>query len=89
MGIVHFLAMLRIERLDHFVDHFIRGKNPMVARYLAQRHIDGRGGIGGVNHLMDVLWEGKEWDHAGEVGLATICSCSDRAHPISRQTVPN
>jgi hypothetical protein len=76
-------------QVDHFVDRLIGGKNAMIARHLAQHYIDGFNGIGGVNHLTDVLRKGKERDDAREVGPATICSCWDRAHPPSRQTVPN
>jgi hypothetical protein len=65
--------MLRIERRDHLVDRLIGGKNAMIARHLAQHHIDGFNGIGGVNHLTDVLRKGKERDDAREVGPATIC----------------
>ncbi len=39
----------------------------MIARDLAQGHIDRPGGIGGVDHLANVLWEGKERDHANLV----------------------
>lgn len=35
----------------------------MITGDLAQRHIDRLNGIGGVDHLANVLWEGKEWDH--------------------------
>jgi hypothetical protein len=40
----------------------------MIARHLAQRHIDRLNGIGRVHHLTDVLWEGKERDDACPVG---------------------
>jgi hypothetical protein len=45
----------------------------MSAHHLAQRHIDGLNGIGGVDHLTNVLRKGKERDDAWEVGRATIC----------------
>ena len=35
----------------------------MIAGHLPQRHIDGLNGIGGVDHLADVLWESKQGDH--------------------------
>src|SRR5579875_3150475 len=50
-------------QVDHFVDGLIGGKNPMIARHLAQGHIDRLNGIGGVDHLADVLWKGEERDH--------------------------
>jgi hypothetical protein len=40
----------------------------VIACHLAQRHIDRLNGIGRVDYLTDVLWEGKERDDASPVG---------------------
>ncbi len=45
----------------------------MIARHLAQRHVDRRGGIGRVDDPADVFWESKQRDHAGEVASARTC----------------
>lgn len=45
-----FLGNVADGQVNHFVDRIIRGKNAMIARHLAQGHIDGRGGISRVNH---------------------------------------
>jgi hypothetical protein len=36
----------------------------MIARHFPQCHIDRLNGIGGVDHLTDVLGKGKEWNDA-------------------------
>jgi len=59
------LGNLAQGQIDHFVDRFIGGKNPMIARHFPQGHIHGLNGIGGVDHLANVLWEGKQRDHSG------------------------
>ena len=46
-------------QVDDLVHGLIRGKDAMIARHLAQRHIDGFNGIGGIEHLANVFWEGK------------------------------
>jgi len=51
-------------QVEHLVDGLIGRKDAVIARDLAQGHIDGLNGVGGVDHLANILWEGKERDHA-------------------------
>jgi hypothetical protein len=61
-------------QINHLVDRFIRGENPVIARHGCRSVIlTDESAIGRVDYLTDVLWEGKERDDAWEVGLATIC----------------
>ena len=41
-------------QVDHLVDRLIRGKDAVIARHLAQRHVHGLNGIGRVDHLANV-----------------------------------
>ncbi len=68
-------------QIDHLVDGLIGGENPMIARDLAQGHIDRLNGIGRVDHLANILWKGKQWDHVGPVG-------SPRRADTGREPVP-
>jgi len=45
------LGNLAQGQIDHFVDRFIGGKNPMIARHFPQGHIHGLNGIGGVDYV--------------------------------------
>jgi hypothetical protein len=56
----------------------------MITRDFAQRHIDRLDGIGGVDHFANILWKGKQGDHADPVGSPGRGFCWDRDHPISR-----
>ncbi len=68
-----FLGDILQSQGDHLKDGLIRGKNPMMARHLASRHVDQLDGVGGVDHLAHVLWESEQGDHAAEVACATFC----------------
>ncbi len=61
----------------------------MVARDLAQRHIDGLNGVGRIDHLADVLWEGKERNDARPVGPPRLTDAGIERIPFRGPSVPD
>src|SRR6266568_7432553 len=61
------LSNIADRQIDHLVDRLIGGENAMIARHLAQGHVQRLNSIGRINNLANVFWESKQWDHTGPV----------------------
>ena len=77
-----FLCNVAHGQIDHFIDGFIGRKNPMITRDFAQRHIDRLDGIGGVDHFANILWKGKQGDHADPVGSPGLANAGIEPIPF-------
>ena len=88
MGIVHFASQIAHSQVYHLVDRLIGREDAMIARHLAQRHIDRLNGIGGVDDLANVLWEGKERDHVCPVSSPRLADRRVEGIPFRGPSVP-
>src|SRR5579875_982288 len=72
-------------QVDDLKGRFIGGKNPMVARHLAQGHVQRLNGVGGVDHAAKVFWKGKPGDHMAPGGRPEFADGGGELIPLLRK----